>query len=98
MWSSTVSEGQGSESGVVTIPKVHSLQEQGCDVARGMCIPDEAAQGGKGLVVSSGPIFTNAINKNNLTISVKINSVLGQKKPNQTKPLQNKPTTYIAFI
>lgn len=62
-----------------------------------MCIPDEAAQGGKGLVVPSGPTYTNAGNKNNLAISVKINSVLGQKQTSQTKPLKKEPSTSITF-
>lgn len=63
-----------------------------------MYIRDEAAQGGKGLVVPSGPAFANAVNKNNLAISVKVNSVLGQKTTNRTKLLKNKPTTSNTFV
>lgn len=51
----------------------------------GVWIPGEAAQGSKGLLLPSGPMFVNAVNKNNLAISVNVNSVPRQKQKKKTK-------------
>jgi len=93
----TVPAKRGSES--LSRPFSESTERQGLTQAyqrfsSGMwtrvCLPGEAAQGSKGLLVHSSPKFVNTVNAINLAISVNVNSMSGHKIPKKTnkKPKQ----------